>query len=204
MAMHPQDLQLAKAVAHGDSRAFASFFDLYFPRLYRFLLRLCNGDAALAEELTQAALVIALEALPTYRGEASLLTWLCTIARNEHTRERRRLQRLQPSPETIEEEEQALASVDRLRPSDEPPHALAEAQQSARVHAVLDALSPVHAECLELKYVLGFSMQEIAHRLGRTEKAVEGLLSRARGEFRALFAMHQSEPDTDWSGALES
>jgi RNA polymerase sigma-70 factor (ECF subfamily) len=202
--MHPQDLQLAKAVAHGDSHAFARFFDLYFPRLYRFLLRLCNGDAALAEELTQAALVIALEALPTYRGEASLLTWLCTIGRNEQARERRRLQRLQPPPESTEAEEEMLPSAELSRASEEPSQALAEAQLSARVHAVLDALSPVHAECLELKYVLGFSMQEIAHRLGRTEKAVEGLLSRARGEFRALFAMHRPEPDTDWSGAHES
>lgn len=204
MALHPNDLQLAKAVAKGDAQAFACFFDLYFPRLYRFLLRLCHGDAGLAEELTQAALVIALEALPTYRGEASLLSWLCTIGRNEQARERRRLQRLLPPQDEIEAVGDALLVADLTTASEEPPQALAEAQLSARVHAVLDALSPVHAECLELKYVLGFSMQEIARRLGRTEKAVEGLLSRARAEFRALFALHPTESDSDWSSAHES
>lgn len=198
MAMHPQDLQLAKAVAQGDRVAFARFYDLYFPRLYRFLLRATGSDHGLAEELTQAALVIALEALPRYRGEASLLTWLCTIARHEYVREQRRQQR-QQSPVADEEE---ADQVVQLPPSGsvptEPMRSLAEANLCADVHGVLDQLSPVHAECLELKYMLGFSMQEIALRLGRTEKAVEGLLSRARAEFRAMFALRQPEGGLDW------
>ncbi|WP_395789199.1 RNA polymerase sigma factor [Aquimonas sp.] len=199
--MHPQDLQLAKAVAQGDSSAFACFFDLYFPRLYRFLLRTCDADRILAEELTQAALVVALEALPKYRGEASLLTWLCTIARNELAREHRRLQRLQPPLEDTEMPGCDLPSSLSPGAPHEPMRTLAEAELSAGVHAVLDQLLPVHAECLELKYVLGFSVQEIAERLGRTEKAVEGLLSRARAEFRALFVLHRPEPDIEWSAA---
>jgi DNA-directed RNA polymerase specialized sigma24 family protein len=40
---------------------------------------------------------------------------------------------------------------------------------------------------LEWKYIDGLSVREMADRLGRTEKAVESVLFRARAAFRTLF-----------------
>lgn len=197
MALHPHDLQLARDVHGGSRAAFCRFFDLYFPRLYRFLLRRTGGDTGVAEEITQATLVTAIEALHQYRGEASLLTWLCTIARNELTREQRRLGRTLEMPTTADDATVLDAAQALMAQDDTPEQAMLQAQLRADVHAILDRLLPAHAECLELKYALGFSMQEIAQHLGRTEKAVEGLLSRARSEFRSLFAMGYGGSTTD-------
>jgi RNA polymerase sigma-70 factor (ECF subfamily) len=66
----------------GDERAFDEFFDIYFDRVFRFALRrTCDEDAA--EEVAQATLVRAMGKLGTWRGEASLFTWLCAICRRE-------------------------------------------------------------------------------------------------------------------------
>src|SRR5580765_2061294 len=66
----------------GDERAFDEFFGAYFPRLFHFAVRrLGNEDAA--EDVVQAALVVAMRKIGTWRGEAALFTWLCTICRHK-------------------------------------------------------------------------------------------------------------------------
>ena len=78
------DIQLTRALLTGDEQAFNRFFDEQYPRLYRFVLAR-SSDPSLAEELAQTVLCIAIEKLPTYRGEAALSTWLFTICRNRMT-----------------------------------------------------------------------------------------------------------------------
>jgi RNA polymerase sigma factor (sigma-70 family) len=70
---------------------------------------------------------------------------------------------------------------------EEPAQRLAREQATERVHSVLDRLPPLYAECLEGKYVLGLSVRELGERLGRSEKAIESTLSRARQAFRDAF-----------------
>ena len=40
-------------------------------------------DVTAAEDIAQATLCRALESLRSYRGEAALFTWLCTLCRRE-------------------------------------------------------------------------------------------------------------------------
>jgi RNA polymerase sigma-70 factor (ECF subfamily) len=49
---------------------------------------------------------------------------------------------------------------------------------------VLDFLPAHYGDALELKYVDGLTVAELAAHLGRTEKATESLLTRARDAFR--------------------
>lgn len=83
----PEDVSaerdLVSAMLAGDQRAFAAFFDSYFPRIYRFALpRLCHHEDA-CKEVVQATLIKAMRELSSWRGEASLFTWICQICRNE-------------------------------------------------------------------------------------------------------------------------
>ncbi len=178
------DLGRAQAICRGDERAFRAFYDEAFPRLFRFALRHC-GDAATAEEITQESLVMALETLSRYRGDASLLTWVFGIARHRLLRRHGAQSRLL----RFEDEsglELALAAL--LPDADaEPAQQLAREQATERVHSVLDRLPPLYAECLEGKYVLGLSVRELGERLGRSEKAIESTLGRARQAFRDAF-----------------
>ena len=53
----------------------------YYQNVYGFLLsRTCNAD--LAEELTQETFFQAVHSINKFKGDSSILTWLCGIAQN--------------------------------------------------------------------------------------------------------------------------
>src|SRR5215218_8464205 len=86
--------ELVQRMLGDDEHAFAEFFADYFPRLFRFaVLRLRDADAA--EDIVQTSLIAAVRHLGSWRGEATLFTWLCTICRREigawHKRTSRRV-----------------------------------------------------------------------------------------------------------------
>ena len=61
-------------------------------KVFLYLMTLC-GDADTAEELTQETFYRALRSVKKYKGESSVYTWLCSIARNawlEELRKRRK------------------------------------------------------------------------------------------------------------------
>jgi RNA polymerase sigma-70 factor (ECF subfamily) len=184
---HPEDLARAQRMLAGDQASYRLFFDEVFPRLYRFCLRQC-GQSALAEEVTQSSLVTALEGLHRYRGEASLLSWCFGIAR--HTL--RRQQAVAARSLQVDDEDELDALMDALRPDavDDPAQVVEADQLRDFIHAVLDRLPAPYAEVLEGRYVLGLSVRELAGQLGRSEKAVESALSRAREAFRQAFSVY--------------
>lgn len=55
-------------------------FRSYSKVVYRYLLSLCH-DPVLSEDLTQDTFLKAMLNIDQYRGESSLNTWLCSIAR---------------------------------------------------------------------------------------------------------------------------
>src|SRR4026207_1581942 len=74
--------KLVRRMRGRDESAFDEFFADYFPRLFRFaVLRLRDPDAA--EDLVQNSLIAAVRRRGSWRGEATLFTWLCTICRRE-------------------------------------------------------------------------------------------------------------------------
>src|SRR6186713_2093866 len=74
--------EMVRRLLRRDEAAFDEFFADYFPRLFRFaVLRVRDEDAA--EDLVQDALIAGVRHLGSWRGEATLFTWLCTICRRE-------------------------------------------------------------------------------------------------------------------------
>lgn len=188
--MHEQDLLLARRLLAGEERAFDEFFDRFFPALYRFALARLQRDPDAAEEAVQTTLVQAIGKIGTYRGEASLMTWLCTFCRHaiaalceRSGRERASI----PLVEEIPEIRAALESLSALA-GDEPGAALRRGEIARLVHVVLDRLPERYADVLEWKYIDGLPVREIATRLGLSPKAAESLLTRAREAFRDGFA----------------
>lgn len=53
----------------------------YFDTVYGYILKLCH-DPALAEEAVQEAFFKALKQAGSFRGECSMRTWLCQVAKN--------------------------------------------------------------------------------------------------------------------------
>jgi len=77
------DRELVKRMLAGEERAFEEFFSGHFSRLYRFARARLGQDVDAAEEVVQAALCKAVSALKSWRGEAALFTWLCTLCRRQ-------------------------------------------------------------------------------------------------------------------------
>ena len=60
---------------------FGRIYEEYFRELQRYLLSLCR-DSRIAEELTQETFYQAVKHIGGYKGESSISTWLCAIAKN--------------------------------------------------------------------------------------------------------------------------
>jgi RNA polymerase sigma-70 factor (ECF subfamily) len=183
--------ELVRRMLGGDEGAFDEFFADYFPRLFRFaVLRLRDQDAA--EDLVQNSLISAVRNLGSWRGEATLFTWLCTICRREISAWEKRTSRRVTVPLT-EDDPGVRAALESIGAAAEAPDArLARADTGRIVQLVLDHLPPRYSRALEWKYLEDLSVDDIAARLRCTPKAAESLLTRARDSFRDAFAAVQA------------
>ncbi len=184
------DVALARRVLAGEEAAFDEFFDVYFPRLYRFALARLGGNEDAAEEIVQRVLIRALDRLDTYKGEAALLTWLCTFCRREIGRWRDAEERTR-EVSFFDERPEIRAALDVLAAveSDDPESELRRREVSQLVQLTLDCLPGRYGDALEWKYIQELSVDEIAARLGVGYKAAESLLTRARAAFREGFSL---------------
>lgn len=181
------DKTLVHRVLQGDERAFRAFFSMYFPRLFRFALYRVGSDTGLAEDVAQTTLMKALDNLASYRGEAALFSWLCTICRHEISAALKRATRL---PIVLVDDDMSVrAALESLvDPDGTPDSKLRSAELARQIKVTLDSLPVDYGDALEWKYVDGMSVAEIGERLGRSRKAAESLLNRAREAFRDGFA----------------
>ncbi len=181
-----ESADLVPAMLKGDERAFTRFFDSYFPRVYRFALPRLNGDAEAAADVVQATLVKAMRKLADFRGEASLFTWVCQICRHEVVDYLRREGRHSSRVVLMEDSPEVRAAVDAIAGPEmlEPVQQYSQAEVRQLVRSVLDRLPPRYGDALEMKYVEGLSVEDIAARMGIGTTAVQSLLARARVAFR--------------------
>ena len=186
MAEHP-DRFLAARMMRGDEAAFAEFFESHFAPLFRFAMPRVGNDAQVAEEVVQAALCRAVRKLGSYRGEAALLTWLCTFCRHEISAFFEKQRRMPPTTELLDELPEVRAALESLGAAERPEAVLERHETSRLVQLVLDRLPAHYGDALEWKYVDGLSVAEIAERLGVGMKAAESTLTRARTAFRDAF-----------------
>ena len=189
--MNISEGELVRGLLRGDRRAFEQFFNEYYPKLYRFVKRRLPQDAAAAEDIAQATLCRALESLRGYRGEAALFTWLCTLCRREMSARWDETRAWSTAPRLAEDDPAIRAALESLlaREQWDPLSAADREQVRNSILTTLDYLPAPYGDILEWKYLRDMSMGEIASRLGRSPKAVESLLTRAREAFRETFSL---------------
>jgi RNA polymerase sigma-70 factor, ECF subfamily len=160
----------------GDAIAFRAWYDDTMPRVYRYLITRCGGDQSLAEELTQQTFVEAVRHRQRFGGRSDLVTWLIAIARNKlvdhyrrHGRDMRR--------------HDQLIDVHRSGAGLEWDHH----EERDAIHSALATLPPDQALVLLFHYLDDLSVRDVAAAIGRSEKATESLLARARVTFRRAF-----------------
>ena len=182
------DRALAARMLRGEELAFEEFFAAYFPPLFRFAASRLHDPAA-AEEVVQAALCRGVNKLHTYRGEAALFTWLCTLCRHEISAWCERRDRRPVEVDLVEELPEVRAALESLAAEGlaAPEAELRRGELRHFVQSTLDALPGRYGDALEWKYIEGLTVAEVAERLGLGLKAAESLLTRARKAFRDAF-----------------
>ncbi len=186
-----EDKRLVKRMLAHEDAAFNEFFASYFSRLYRFALIRLNDDPESTKEVVQIALSKAIRKLHTYRGEAALFTWLCTICRNELSDHFSKTARHRKHVVLTEDYPEIEAAVDSFRapPADDPERGFQRLETARLIQVALDRLPPRYGDALEWKYVYGFSAQEVADKLGIGREAAQSVLARAK---RAFYEVYRS------------
>ena len=139
----------------------------------------------------------ALSKLQTYRGEAPLFSWLCTFCRYEVSKQRKARHRAQGDKPLTEDDPAVKAALDSLlaASNNDPDAAVYQAEIRRLVKVAMDHLPTLYADALEAKYVRDLSVKEIASLVGKSPKATESVLTRAREAFRDSFGALVAEED---------
>ena len=167
----PADEVLARAAAAGDRPAYESIYRRHAPRLYAVVWRLCGGQAARADDVLQETFIRAWRALPQFRFESSLGTWLHRLAVNAA------LMDLRGRPaEADGEGDEGLADLPAREPC-----------QAGRIdlERALETLPPRARAVLVLHDIEGWKHHEIAAELCMAVGSSKAQLHRARGLLRA-------------------
>ena len=178
-----EDRNLALRAGKGDAAAFGALYDRYVEAVYRYVFYRVRNDAD-AEDFVSDVFVRALRAIPRYEPRVAFLAWLYRIARNAVI-DRARRSRTQISFED------ALAhpNVDQIVEPDANILALSDKEA---VRGALAKLTPLQQEVIVLRFVEGYSTQEIATLVGKREGTVRGIQFRALEALRALIPSREA------------
>lgn len=162
------DEDLMLATGEGDLAAFEQLVLRHQNEVWRVAYRF-TGDATEAEDLAQEACLRILDAAPRYKPTAAFRTYFYRVVTRlclDHRRKKRPV----------------LFDLSFRRSADESaPAQLVERQDRDRfIQIALRDLPADYRMALVLRYFEGLSTPEIAAAMGRTVKAVERLLARAR------------------------
>lgn len=165
-------MQQPESAQEADPVRFREMYRATLPVVYGFLSIRVGGNKALAEDLTSETYSAAVVLYKAGRSHEVTISWLRTVAR-------RRL---------IDHWRRSSVAADNVvslvpPPANEP----STDEVRAAVTAALGELSEDQRQALVLQHIEGYSVTEVAQLLGRTSKATESLLSRARAAFRHTF-----------------
>lgn len=171
------DLDTIDRVLRGDRAAFEQIVRRHDDRLRALAFRLLGGDRDLMDDALQEAYVRAYRALPGFRRDANLGSWLYRIVYNACIDEVRRVQRqAAPFDSTA-----AGTEWDPASPAPGPERAVVARDTTARA---LASLPKIHRVTLVLVDGEGFDAQTAAQILGVAVETVRSRLWRARTALR--------------------
>jgi RNA polymerase sigma-70 factor (ECF subfamily) len=168
---------LVAALLNRNRKAAAEFVSLYSDSVHAYVYRRLMPRADLVDDLVQDVFLSAWDGLLKFEGRSSLKTWLLGIARHKVEDYYRTQLREMP----LDDGEDALLDV-----ADDPQMDLAVDRTRAmlRTQSVLEELPEPSRLLLLWRYWEKRSLREIAETIGKSEKAVERALARARQQFR--------------------
>ena len=177
-AAHAEEAEIIRRCQDGDRDAFRYIVERYGSMLHGTAY-LMTRNHAIAEELSQEALILAWRGIKGFKG-GSLKAWLAKILVNKSVSQSRRkdfgaMDIDDPSTP------QPMASQ-----SDDPAAATQTVLEQERVRAALEVLPEDQREVVTLRFFSELSVAETAEALGIREGTVKSRLSRAMDRLRGV------------------
>lgn len=167
---------LLQRISAGDSTAFEAFYKNYYPRLFRFILRMTRQPDTV-EELIQETLLVVWEKPDGFNYESKLSTWVFGIAYNKALK-------------SIAKNARRSNDVDIDELADTIGDANANPAKSSEdqdwLGAALAVLPADQRAVIELTFYHGLSYQDVAKILDCPENTVKTRMFNARKKLQAF------------------
>lgn len=174
---------LVKACQKGDRQAFEALIRLFYPYVFRFLLKM-TLDESLAEDLTQDTFLKMIQNIEQFDADGGALfgTWLIAIAKHRYI-------------DLLRRNHEEWADVDSLQIADG--HDMeANALRHLQYEDVREAISKLPKEqeiAIRLKYEEDLTIQEIAEQSGVPGKTIKSRIHEGTVKLRKLLRGKERE-----------
>ena len=168
-----------------DKRHFERFYTSYFKRIYKFVYFRVGGNRALAQDLTQDVFLKTFQAFDRYDPLVSQVSWIYTIARNHLANA---YAKNRPQVDLDEVEGTLQVSVD-LR------ECFANQHDERILCETLRRLPVEDAELVRMKYLEGWSFDDLQQIMGKTSGALRVQASTTLKKLKGLMKDPYASPD---------
>lgn len=152
---------------------FEELYQRFFKDVYLFVLSM-SRDPHTAEEITQETFFRALKEMRHFKGNCSVTSWLCQIARNLYMDQLRKSRRLLPESDV----EESLSS--RQSPSPDMAESWIKKEDALSIYRILHCLDEPYKEVFTLRALGELSFREIGDIFGKQESWARVTYHRAR------------------------
>jgi RNA polymerase sigma-70 factor (ECF subfamily) len=173
------DQVLVGLIAQGDEDAMRVLFARHNVRVFRFLMRFVDGEAA-AEDLVSEVFIEVWRNAGQFEARSQVSTWLLAIARHRALSALRRRSSDELDDDVIEFIED---------PSDNPEVTLQKTERSEILRDCLKQLSPKHREIIDLVYYHERTIDDVAKIIGVPQNTVKTRMFYARKRIGELLAV---------------
>jgi RNA polymerase sigma-70 factor (ECF subfamily) len=180
-SMLAAERELVSAVLRKDRKAVAEFVAGHVDSVYAYVTHRLAPRVERVDDLVHDVFVAALGSLQTFRGTSPLRHWLLGIARHK-VEDFYRQQLREPDAIAAPGEPEEPAAGEPIEEQ------IDRARAAEKTQRIMQLLPAAYSTVLLWRYWESRSVRDIAEATGRTEKAVERLLARARTRFRELWS----------------
>lgn len=173
---------LLQRIGTGDTAAFEAFYKIYYPRLFRFVLRMTRQTEAV-EELIQETLLVVWEKPHGFNFESKISTWVFGIA---YKKTLKALAKTARRDNDVDIDEFVETVGDPMA------NPAINWENEEWLNYALASLPPEQRAVIELTFYHGLSYQEVAKVLDCPENTVKTRMFHARRKLQILASVQEN------------
>ena len=183
-----QEMLIINKIIGGDTQAFAVLVDCYKDLVFTLALRMLKNREE-AEEVSQDTFIKIFKALPKFKGESKLSTWVYKVAYNTS------LDRIKKNKRQYNEVTIDSFSENQLKTLDNALEIMETVEQQQTIQNCLLQLSSKDSFLLTLFYFEELSLEEISKIVNMEANTVKVNIHRARKRLASILKQ-KLEPET--------